>query len=243
MDVKGQAILEVRGLSFSYGPSKDILKDARWCLYSGDHVGLWGANGTGKTTFLKILTGLITPQAGEILYGGNPVSSKQQWHDLRLKVGFVLQHPDDQLFFPEVIDDVAFGPLNQGLSIEQAKEKSLQVLRDLGIESIAHQLSYELSGGQKKLVTMASVLSMSPRVLLLDEPTNGLDIASRSNIINIINGIDKPRIIISHDPELLSETCNRFITIHDGKFEEIEKPAEHTHVHTHFYGQAHHVHD
>lgn len=243
MELKNQAILEVKELNFSYSADKVIFKDADFSLFNGDHVGLWGANGAGKTTFLKILTGLIKPQSGNVFFEGKIVVDKDQWHDLRLKVGFVLQHPDDQLFFPEVIDDVAFGPLNQGLSVEEAKKKSLVVLKDLGIESIAHELSYELSGGQKKLVTMASVLSMSPEVLLLDEPTNGLDSISRSKIIDIINNIDKPKIIISHDAELLSMTCNKFITIHNGQFDRIEEAAEHTHVHTHFYGKSYHVHD
>lgn len=236
-------ILEVKNLSFSYLDSTRIFNGANLSLGKSDRLGLWGPNGSGKTTFFRLLTGLDKAQEGEIYFNGKLCTSKADFEKLRLKVGFVLQHPDDQLFFPEVIEDVAFGPLNQGLSQQEAKDKSLSILDKLDIAHLAHSLSFKLSGGQKKLVTLASVLSMDPKLLLLDEPTNGLDSKSRMRLIDIINEIKVPMIIVSHDPDLLKATANRYETISDGKFIPIEAPIEHVHSHTHFFGQLHHTHE
>ena len=145
-------------------------------------------------------------------------------------------------FFPQVIDDVAFGPLNQGLSEEEARKVSEEALATLGISDLKDALSYELSGGQKKLVTLACVLSMKPKVLLLDEPTNGLDVDSKQRLIEVINKIDAAKIIISHDPEMLSSTCTKFATIRNCRIESIAKPEMHEHWHTHFYGGVPHTH-
>lgn len=180
--------------------------------------------------------------AADIYLEDKAVSDEAGFKALRLKVGFVLQHADDQLFFPQVIDDVAFGPLNQGLSEEEARKVSEEALSTLGILELKDALSYELSGGQKKLVTLACVLSMKPQVLLLDEPTNGLDIDSKQRLIEEINKIDAAKIIISHDPEMLSSTCTKFATIRNCRIESIAKPEMHEHWHTHFYGGVPHTH-
>lgn len=235
-------LLEIKDLSFSF-PGKDKLyQGANLFLYMNQNVGFWSPNGSGKTTLFKIITGLIRPLAGDILLDGKRISSEKDFRMLRSKVGFVLQHPDDQLFFPEVIDDVSFGPLNQGLSEKDALLVSMEVLKKLGIDSLAHSLSYELSGGQKKLVTLASVLSMKPEILLLDEPSNGLDEKSRKLLISQINALKCTKIIISHEPELLLETCNRFITIQDKKIIAVEAPTIHEHRHAHFLGATEHTH-
>ena len=198
--------------------------------------------GTGKTSLFRVITGLLKPQAADIYLEDKAVSDEAGFKALRLKVGFVLQHADDQLFFPQVIDDVAFGPLNQGLSEEEARKVSEEALSTLGILELKDALSYELSGGQKKLVTLACVLSMKPQVLLLDEPTNGLDIDSKQRLIEEINKIDAAKIIISHDPEMLSSTCTKFATIRNCRIESIAKPEMHEHWHTHFYGGVPHTH-
>lgn len=132
-----------------------------------------------KLLLFRVVTGLLKPQTADIFLEDKAVTNEEEFKALRLKVGFVLQHADDQLFFPQVIDDVAFGPLNQGLSEKEARKVSEEALSNLGILELKDALSYELSGGQKKLVTLACVLSMKPQVLLLDEPTNGLDVDSK----------------------------------------------------------------
>ena len=236
------SLLEIKNLNLTYPNGKKIFENAEISLQAGESQALWSPNGTGKTSLFRVITGLLKPQAADIYLEDKAVSDEAGFKALRLKVGFVLQHADDQLFIPQVIDDVAFGPLNQGLSEEEARKVSEEALSTLGILELKDALSYELSGGQKKLVTLACVLSMKPQVLLLDEPTNGLDIDSKQRLIEEINKIDAAKIIISHDPEMLSSTCTKFATIRNCRIESIAKPEMHEHWHTHFYGGVPHTH-
>lgn len=236
------SLLEIKNLNLTYPNGKKIFENAEISLQAGESQALWSPNGTGKTSLFRVITGLLKPQAADIYLEDKAVSDEAGFKALRLKVGFVLQHADDQLFFPQVIDDVAFGPHNQGLSEEEARKVSEEALSTLGILELKDALSYELSGGQKKLVTLACVLSMKPQVLLLDEPTNGLDIDSKQRLIEEINKIDAAKIIISHDPEMLSSTCTKFATIRNCRIESIAKPEMPEHWHTHFYGGVPHTH-
>ena len=226
-----ELLLELKGISFGFPEKEPLYRQTGLSLRKGQNLGFWSPNGSGKTTLFKIITGLIQPQEGEIFLKGKPISSESDFRELRSKVGFVLQHSDDQLFFPEVIDDVSFGPLNLGFALER-----------LGISSLAPALSFELSGGQKKLVTLAAVLSMNPEILLLDEPSNGLDEKSRRLLISQINSLNCAKIIISHEPELLLETCDSFITIHEKKIVPVPAPTVHEHRHAHFFGGTAHTH-
>ena len=151
------SLLEIKNLNLTYPNGKKIFENAEISLQAGESQALWSPNGTGKTSLFRVITGLL------IYLEDKAVSDEAGFKALRLKVGFVLQHADDQLFFPQVIDDVAFGPLNQGLSEEEARKVSEEALSTLGILELKDALSYELSGGQKKLVTLACVLSMNPR--------------------------------------------------------------------------------
>ncbi len=218
-------IISVNNLSFKYHDGKVVFDNASLKLADKEKLAIWGPNGCGKTTFLKLLTGLLKKDSGEIVLEGKLIETEDNYRSLRMKCGFVLQNPDDQLFFPEVIDDVSFGPLNQGLSQEEALAVSNETLEQLGIKDLDHAISDELSGGQKKLVSLATVLSMKPSVLLLDEPTNGLDIESRLHLIDVINSLDVSMILVSHDPDLLTKTCTKYMTIKYGKFQEIASPA------------------
>ncbi len=218
-------IISVNNLSFKYHDGKVVFDSASLKLADKEKLAVWGPNGCGKTTFLKLLTGLLKKDGGEILLAGNPVETENDYRNLRMKCGFVLQNPDDQLFFPEVIDDVSFGPLNQGLTPEEALAVSNETLEQLGIKDLDHAISDELSGGQKKLVSLATVLSMKPSVLLLDEPTNGLDVESRLHLMDVINSLDVSMILVSHDSDLLVKTCSRYVTIKNGKFQEIASPV------------------
>ncbi len=218
-------IISVNNLCFKYHDSKVVFDNASIKLADKEKLAIWGPNGCGKTTFLKLLTGLLKKDSGKIVLEGKLIETESDYRGLRMKCGFVLQNPDDQLFFPEVIDDVSFGPLNQGLSQEEALAVSNETLEQLGIKDLDHAISDELSGGQKKLVSLATVLSMKPSVLLLDEPTNGLDVESRLHLIDVINSLSVSMILVSHDPDLLTNTCTRYVTIKDGKFQEIASPA------------------
>ncbi len=237
------SLLEIKNLNLTYPNGKKIFENAEITLQPGESQALWSPNGTGKTSLFRVVTGLLKPQTADIFLEDKAVTNEEEFKALRLKVGFVLQHADDQLFFPQVIDDVAFGPLNQGLSEKKRQERSPKKLYPIwAFSSSKTLLSYELSGGQKKLVTLACVLSMKPQVLLLDEPTNGLDVDSKQRLIEVINKIDAAKIIISHDPDMLSSTCTKFSTIRNCRIESIAKPEMHEHWHTHFYGGVPHTH-
>ena len=164
------ALLEVKNLSFSRS-DRVIFRNAAFSLAPKESLGLCGPIGCGKTTLLRILTGLERPQTMSLSLEGVPVTAQKDFQRLRRKVGYVLQNPDDQLFFPEVIEDVMFGPLNLGLSYAQARTRALDVLSMLGIANLAEDISFRLSGGQKRLVSIACILAMEPEVILLDEPT------------------------------------------------------------------------
>ena len=228
------SLLEIKNLNLTYPNGKKIFENAEITLQPGESQALWSPNGTGKTSLFRVVTGLLKPQTADIFLEDKAVTNEEEFKALRLKVGFVLQHADDQLFFPQVIDDVAFGPLNQGLSEKEARKVSEEALSNLGI--------LELKDALKKLVTLACVLSMKPQVLLLDEPTNGLDVDSKQRLIEVINKIDAAKIIISHDPDMLSSTCTKFSTIRNCRIESIAKPEMHEHWHTHFYGGVPHTH-
>ena len=159
-------IFSLKGISFGYGQCermRPVLHDVDFSLHPGQRIGLYGPNGSGKTTLFRCITGLARPQSGQVLFHGAPLNDEKDFHELRCKVGFVLQHAEDQLFFPTVLEDVAFGPLNLGLAADEARERAIETLRDLGLAGFEDRLTHRLSGGEKKLVSLASVMAMQPR--------------------------------------------------------------------------------
>ncbi|MDO5530517.1 energy-coupling factor ABC transporter ATP-binding protein [Sutterella sp.] len=218
MSVTDEDFFRVTGLTFAWLAGAPLFRDADFRCGMTERLGIAADNGTGKSTFLRILTGLETPQTGEILCMGDAAKTKEDFRRVRTRAGFVLQNPDDQLFFPEVIDDVMFGPMNLGLTENEARERAQEVLARLGIAHLAHADSFSLSGGQKRLVTVASVLSMNPTGLLLDEPSTGLDRAARTRLSEVLLAFPGPEIIVSHDEKFLAGLCTRVVTIEDGKF-------------------------
>ena len=211
---------------------------------AGRKIGLYGTNGSGKTTLFHVIMGLVAPSTGRVLFHGAPISGEKQFRALRSEVGLVMQNAEDQLFNPTVLDDVAFGPLNLGLSAEEARERAEETLRELGLAGFGSRLTHRLSGGEKKLVSLATILSMRPSALLLDEPTNGLDPQTRERIIEILGALPTARIIISHDWDFLAQTTTRFMTIKDGRLLTDIPHLPHRHVHAHPLGdEPHHHHD
>ena len=186
-------------------------------MSSGMKIGLYGPNGCGKSTFFRIITGLLKPQQGRIFLQGHPLSQEKDFRSLRMRVGLVLQNADDQLFCPTVLEDVAFGPLNMGFNKEKARRISLETLAQLGLSGYENRLIHTLSGGEKKLVALATVLAMQPEALLLDETNNDLDPEARERLINLLNELPVARIVISHDWDFLSRTSSQFMTIENGK--------------------------
>ena len=238
-------IFSLKGISFGYGQGdtmRPVLHDVDFSLHPGQRIGLYGPNGSGKTTLFRCITGLARPQSGQVLFHGAPLNEEKDFHNLRCKVGFVLQHAEDQLFFPTVLEDVAFGPLNLGLAADEAKERAIETLRGLGLAGFEDRLTHRLSGGEKKLVSLAAVMAMQPEALLLDEPTNGLDSDARQRIIDILSNLDTARITISHDWDFLAQTSTQYLTIAHNHLHSCAPSFAHAHMHAHPLGNEPHEH-
>ncbi|MGW8193352.1 MAG: energy-coupling factor ABC transporter ATP-binding protein [Desulforhopalus sp.] len=233
-------MLELQNASFTYPQAESpVLNNVSFAL-TDKKVGIIGPNGCGKTTLLHLLVGLLRPDTGCLLFHGRPVTDKEDLRELRKEVGFLFQSSDDQLFSPTVIEDVAFGPLNLGFSPQEAKEIALDTLGNLGLAGFENRVTHRLSGGEKKLVALATILSMRPRVLLLDEPTNNLDPRTQSRLIEILQGLDLHKIIISHDWDFLSHTTSVLYKIDHGHIHRCEE--DHIHVHRHVHKAGNHPH-
>lgn len=214
-------ILEIENLSFTYGKHhegapKFVLEDLNIRVGERESIGLIGENGAGKSTFLKLLTGLIEPQEGIVRIAGLDLK-KENLKKIRAEIGYVFQDSDSQLFMPTVYEDAAFAPRNYGKSEEETEQRVMSALRQVHMEDKKDRHIYRLSGGEKKLSAIASVLAAGARLLLLDEPSVALDPKNRRNLIRILNGLPGAKIIASHDLDFVYDTCQRVILISGGK--------------------------
>lgn len=235
-------LIKLEGISFSYPENGQVLKDLSFRLHEKERVGLIGPNGSGKTTLFHIIMGLLRPSSGEIEIFGKQVKEEKDFWPIRQKIGLLFQDADDQLFSATVLEDVAFGPLNQGKSVGEARDIAKDTLNSLGLSGFEDRITYKLSGGEKKLVSLATVLAMKPEVLLLDEPTMGLDTETTERIISILKDIDMSYIFISHHMDFIFQTTDKIYGMANGRIFLEEGKVPHTHVHTHGYGQLPHIH-
>ncbi len=213
-----QPLIELRNIGFSYG-GHPVLHDVDLSLHEGERVGVMGAIGSGKTTLLHLVVGLLKPTTGSLRAFGRVRAAEEDFHEVRRRAGLVFQDPDDQLFCPTAIEDVAFGPLNLGKDVDEAKRAAHYALKRVGLEGFEQRITYKLSGGEKRLVALATVLAMEPDVLLLDEPTASLDKSSVDRIAETLNGLSQSMIVVSHEPDFLSRITTRHVTIRDGAIE------------------------
>lgn len=209
-------IISVSDLSFGYDSKRKVLKNINFQLKKGESVGLVGANGVGKSTLLRILVGLNTGFQGDVMVNNIPLE-KKNLKTIRKNVGYVFQDADSQLFMSTVFDDVAFAPRNYGMSEAEVNEKTMEALKVVHIEQLKDKQIYKLSGGEKKLASIATILSTEPDVILMDEPSVVLDPKNRRNLINILNRLNQAKIIASHDLNMIMDTCERTILLSDGK--------------------------
>lgn len=216
-------MLEFRNVSFGYDRTSPVIRELSFKINDGETVGLIGANGAGKSTVMKLILGLLSGE-GEILLDGVEVK-KETLSDIRKKIGFVLQDSDDQMFMPTVYEDMIFGPMNYGMSREEADRKADEVLEKLGITALKHRHNHRLSGGEKRMAAIATILAMEPDVILMDEPTAALDPYNRRIVINAVNGLTQTRIITSHDLDMIMDTCERVILLSSGRIA-ADGPAE-----------------
>jgi cobalt/nickel transport system ATP-binding protein len=217
-----EVIIELKEVSFDYHGNQSqwpVLDKLNLLISRGDRVGLIGPNGSGKTTLFHLLMGLLRPTQGEIVVFGKKRQQEKDFREVREKIGLLFQDSDDQLFCPTVAEDVAFGPLNLGKSQEEALEITRQVLKRLALEEFENRLTYKLSGGEKRLISLATVLAMQPEVLVLDEPTTGLDEDTVERLIQILRSSDLTYLIASHNRDFLSKTTDIVYHLGRGKLE------------------------
>lgn len=209
-------IIEFNDVSFSYANGVKALNKISFTIGEGEKVALLGKNGAGKSTLLQLTNGLLLPSEGEINVAGVNLT-KKTLRRIREIVGMVFQNPDDQLFMPTVEEDVAFGPLNMKLSEEEVRNRVYMALSTVGCVELAKRSPMQLSGGQKRRVAIATVLSMLPSVMVLDEPTSNLDWAARESVVKMINDFMHTCLIASHDLALIKKVCNRGIILSEGQ--------------------------
>ena len=208
-------MIEFKNVSFCYEKEHPVLNNMSFSIEKGEAVGLIGANGAGKSSMLKVLLGLL-PHEGEILVNGIPLC-KQNLSEIRRILGFVLQNSDNQMFMPTVYDDMMFGLLNYGMSKEDAEHRVDAVLEQLDLTQLKNKYNHKISGGEKRMAAIATVLAMEPEVIIMDEPSVSLDPYNRRAVINVINSLTQTKIIASHDLDMIMETCRRVILISDGQ--------------------------
>jgi cobalt/nickel transport system ATP-binding protein len=256
--------VDFSNVNFLYPDGTKALNGVTFRITHGESVGIVGANGAGKSTILMHMNGHILPTSGSITVGDVNLD-KCTRQEIRRKVGIIFQNPDDQLFMPTVQDDVAFGPLNLGMTPELVQEHVTEALNAVNSLALRDKPPHHLSGGQKSAVAIASVLAMDPDILVMDEPAANLDPRSRRTLIELLKGFVHTKIIASHDLDMILDLCNRCIVIRngivvaDGPSEEIlsdkclleenslELPLslqrhQHQHVHEHCHGPETHVH-
>ena len=206
-------MIEFRNVTFSYGEAP-VVENLSFSIKKGETVGLIGANGAGKSTIMKLMLGLITG-SGEIKVDGLPMN-RENLAEIRKKIGFVLQDSDNQMFMPTVYEDMIFGPRNYGLSKEETDRRVDAVLAQLGLQSLKHRHNHKISGGEKRMAAIATILAMEPEMILMDEPSTALDPVNRRTVINTINRLPQTKLIASHDLDMILDTCQRVILLSHG---------------------------
>jgi len=215
-------------VSYHYPGGPEVLRDISFHIKEGERVGIIGANGAGKSTLLKAALGLIEVTGGEasrrdessspspITVGGLPMT-RENLPAIRRILGYVLQDSDNQMFMPTVLEDMIFGPMNYGMSRREAEEKADEVLRRLKIEHLKTRQNHKISGGEKRMAAIATILAMEPRAVLMDEPSSSLDPRNRRRLIETLNSLPQTKVIASHDLDLISDTCDRVLLLWNGQ--------------------------
>ena len=201
-------------VSVFYGGTQ-VLRELSFSIQDGEQAGLLGANGAGKSTLMKAALGLV-PYTGSITVDNLPVT-RENLPAVRRKLGYVLQDADNQMFMPTVLDDMLFGPMNYGLSRAEAERQADETLASLHMEHLKLRHNHKMSGGEKRMAAIATILAMQPKIMLMDEPSTALDPKNRRTLIRTLNALPVTKIIATHDLDLVLETCDRVLLLHDGQ--------------------------
>ena len=218
-------VLKLENVSFAYDPGHEVLKEISLTITEGEQVALIGANGVGKSTLLKLFVGLLSPQSGRVSVSGLPVE-EANLVAVRRAAGYVFQDAESQLFLANVWEDVAFGPRNEGLVGEDLRRRVDEALSSMGLTSLAAEHVYRLSGGQKRLASIATVLALRPDSLLLDEPTLALDPRNRRAVIRALSALPCAKLIATHDLDFVLDACTRVLLMDGGRIVADGRPDE-----------------
>ena len=208
-------MIKFENVSFGYEKEIPVIKNLSFSIKDGDTIGLIGANGAGKSTIMKILLGLLQHE-GHIIVDSLEVE-KKNYPEIRKKLGYVLQDSDNQMFMPTVYEDMMFAPMNYGFTRDEAEKRVDETLKKLGLMELKHRHNHKISGGEKRMAAIATILAMDPEVILMDEPSTALDPMNRRTLINTIKQLPQTKIIASHDLDMILETCNRVILLNHGE--------------------------
>ncbi len=219
------SVIVVNNLSYRYPDGTQALKSVSFEVRAGECLGIVGGNGAGKSTLLLHLNGILVGDGGDIFIFGMRVERKNL-KTIRQKLGLVFQNPEDQLFSATLYDDIAFGPRNMGIEGDELERVVDETLRYFKLEGYRNKNPYHLSFGEKKIAAIATIYSMRPEIYCFDEPTSNLDPRSREEIVDILGRIDKTRLIITHDIELVKQLCERVMVLNRGVVERIGSVKE-----------------
>lgn len=223
-------IIETNNITYRYPDGTEALRNVNFKAEEGKIIALLGPNGAGKSTLFLHFNGILRPSSGNILVDKEEIKyDKKDLMRVRQKVGIVFQNPDDQLFAPTVIEDIAFGPMNLGLSKEEVEKRVDESLKRVGMEGFEKKPPHHLSGGEKKRVAIAGILAMKPKIMVLDEPTSGLDPKGASQILRLLYNLNKEGmtiIISTHDVDLVPLYAYQVYIISEGKIIKKGSPKE-----------------
>ena len=223
-------VIETKDISYQYPDGTSALQNVNFRAPKGKIVALLGPNGAGKSTLFLHFNGILRPSSGKILVDEKPINyDKKELMRIRQKIGIVFQNPDDQLFAPTVLEDVAFGPFNMGLKQDEVEKRVQEALERVGMEGFEKKPPHHLSGGQKKRVAIAGILAMKPEIMVLDEPTSGLDPKGASQILRILYQLNQEGmsiVISTHDVDLVPLYASKVYIISDGRIIKEGKPSE-----------------
>ena len=218
-------MIKIENLSYFYEDGKNALKDINLEIKEGETIGLIGGNGAGKSTLIKLLVGVLQSNYGKIIVD-DIILNKHNIKEIRKRIGVVFQNSDNQLFMNNVYDDIAFGPRNNKLSEEEIKIKIDNIAQKLNIENLLKKSPNNLSGGEKRKVSIGTVLVMEPSYILFDEPTSFLDPKGKRIFIEIVKNLDTAKIIATHDLDIVKKVCDRVIVLKDGFIVSIGEPEK-----------------
>ncbi len=220
-----EPMIVLQQVGFSYDNASKVFESLDLQIYRGETVAIVGANGAGKSTLMKLITGLERPSSGEISVCGLQATSKNM-NEIRKKVGYTFQNPDNQLFMPSVYEDVAFSLRRRGVPELETQTAVDNALSQVGGQHLKEKASYKMSGGEKRLITLASVLIDEPEILLLDEPTVGLDPKARRQLIRLLMNRSETKVITTHDMDMALVLCDRIIVLCDGTIQGDDTPQK-----------------